>query len=105
MIKILAFLTTCAGIGMGIKTGISSFRDEEEHTTRFGENRTDIHLSRQRDLIVTCILHCFGWSLLFTLPVYILQKVWWLVIIVVIAGIIIYLGKGSGGPDSGSGNP
>ncbi len=35
--KILTFFTTVARIGMGLKTGWSSYKNAEENTVRFSE--------------------------------------------------------------------
>ena len=81
MFKILAFFTTLAGIGTGIKTGLASFGDK---------NDDDKNLV---SLTITCLTHCFFWTLLYTLPVYLLQKFWWIAVIVIVIGGIVYFSK------------
>ena len=76
MFKILAFFTTCAGIGMGIKTGLSSYSNSEDGSLM--------------NLVMSCVVHSFFWSLLFTLPVYLLQRLWWIAVIIIIIGVVIY---------------
>ena len=78
--KLLAYITTFAGIAKGIQTGVSAFRGQ----------------THDRNLVVfgiTVFLHCFFWSCIYTLPVYLLQKVWWLAIIVIIIELVIYFSK------------
>lgn len=81
MIKILAFITTVIGIATGIKTGLTSFGNMDD------SNKNLVSLT------ITCIVHCFFWSIIYTLPVYLLQKFWWIAVIVIVVGIIIYILK------------
>ena len=81
MFRILAFFTTLAGIGTGIKTGLSSFSDKDD------DDKNLVSLT------ITCLIHSFFWTLLYTLPVYLLQKFWWIIIIIAVIGGIVYISK------------
>lgn len=81
MFKILAFFTTLAGIGTGIKTGLESFGNKDE------DDKNLVNLT------ITCLTHCFFWTLLYTLPVYLLQKFWWVAVIIIVIGVVVYSSK------------
>ena len=81
MFKILAFFTTLAGIGTGIKTGLESFGNKDDDEKNLVS------------LTITCLIHCFFWTLVYTLPVYLLQKFWWIAVIIIVIGVVVYFTK------------
>ena len=81
MFKILAFFTALAGIATGIKTGLDSVGSMDD------ENKSPVNIT------IHCLTHCFFWTLLYTLPVYLLQKFWWLALIIVVIGVIMHYSK------------
>lgn len=81
MFEILAFFTALAGIATGIKTGLNSVSSMDD------ENKSPVNIT------IHCLAHCFFWALIYTLPVYLLQKFWWIVLIIIAIAAVAHYSK------------
>ncbi|MCR2048685.1 hypothetical protein NSB25_15525 [Acetatifactor muris] len=81
MFEILAFFTALAGIATGVKTGLDSAGTMDD------ENKSPVNIT------IRCLTHGFFWAFIYTLPVYLLQKFWWIALIIVVIGVIVHSSK------------